>query len=1349
LSGSHTRVFSDNTTAVAYLNHQGGTRSDRLTQLASDIMELAEGHLLSLSAVHIRGTDNFRADFLSRHTLHQGEWMLNRKIFKMITAQWGIPQIDLFATRANRQVRMFASLNREDKPDILDALQVPWTFDLAYAFPPWNLLPLGKTKGAGVTKNTLSRWIREAIILAYKAGGKDPPIHVGAHSTRALSTSWAERANVPIDLIWADPLSLVGAVVGSIKEHYRSLPWRPATVATQQNMRSAYKLISIGTVNTVWNMALSPPNPDHSVPLSGYNSLTDKHLTGYFNNTRIRKQLQRAGLITRSGRILTEKEYRINAMRRDHQKYIRECLAQAIFHKVLDLERRHQIDVKRKLETFARKERVQRLKVDHSKGPEGDSFPAFSPRPPTGPKSGTNRRLGNHERSDTSESSSSLRPNTAPGNMQRPVRLQPLPVNSSSGNVPKMSTAPRQKHSADEDDQRCARPTDKEILRMLHSTEHTSGISPYRLPIINNFVTPVPPPPQKHPKLTMSSTSRGRRYRPTTTPDGPDAPAKDAVKFHKTSLHSNVKITMVYRGKNVHLSHEVDDYKDEIKVFQQHCGGENLCVFKGKLLEEDSFSLVSRRHRGFPFSLTFYINGIQVDRLSSCCEYKHRKGARLGGKNGYFGFINIEGASPCYRCIISMGLDKKPSPPPKSKTKEKDKKDSDEDDGDEEHSDKKEQEEDSKENEKRSSVCEEDGDEDDQKTEEKSIMDYEEEGEENKDYKTDDYEADDEDKDDYDEDFELEENKSVEKYNKDGRLDDEEQEMSKSPSDGEKDDVNQEWRSSVASNAAQEASDRAVDERDSDYEDEQGKHSADDEEMNSAARKIQNLYREHRVLRQNGRTEKDRERKESISSSSSVDRSSEDDSDHDDSQETNGDHEAEMDQEKEMNKTNPDSGNHDLDKDLELKEPEEEDKGMLGTLSEEHENIEGQDDVDEPLSDRPEGDRKSDCVSPDNEQVNDGGTLGHVEEEDKSEAEDDLESKLTSDEEGDCKSVQEKIAEAIDHKPSLDSEPEPSDSSTDEEDHCKGKLTNLLHDSPGGALHHEPEQLGHDTEQMIMLDSSTDVEILTESRSKEVEGENPKNEPDERNACEEESYVGTVEEICEPESVTAEKEDAPGDGTAEKEDAPGDGTAEKEDAPDDGTAEKEDAPSDGTAEKEDAPSDGTAEKEDAPDDGTAEKEDAPDDGTAEKEDAPSDGTAEKEDAPDDGTAEKEDAPDDGTAEKEDAPSDGTAEKEDAPSDGTAEKEDAPGEGTAEKEDAPDDGTAEKEDGTAEKEDAPNGTAEKEDAPDDGTAEKEDAPGDGTAEKEDGTAEKKDAPGDGTAEKEDAPDGTAEKEDAPR
>lgn len=31
--------------------------------------------------------------------------------------------------------------------------------------------------------------------------------------------------------------------------------------------------------------------------ISAYNSLTDKHLAGYFSNTRIRRHLQRAGLV--------------------------------------------------------------------------------------------------------------------------------------------------------------------------------------------------------------------------------------------------------------------------------------------------------------------------------------------------------------------------------------------------------------------------------------------------------------------------------------------------------------------------------------------------------------------------------------------------------------------------------------------------------------------------------------------------------------------------------------------------------------------------------------------------------------------------------------------------------------------------------------------------------------------------------------------------------------------------------------------------------------------------------------------------------------------------------------------
>ena len=44
---------------------------------------------------------------------------------------------------------------------------------------------------------------------------------------------------------------------------------------------------------------------------------------------------------------------------------------------------------------------------------------------------------------------------------------------------------------------------------------------------------------------------------------------------------------------------------------------------------------------------------MQDIRLSSCCEYKHKPGHILGGKNGHFQFVMVEGAAPCYRCQIA------------------------------------------------------------------------------------------------------------------------------------------------------------------------------------------------------------------------------------------------------------------------------------------------------------------------------------------------------------------------------------------------------------------------------------------------------------------------------------------------------------------------------------------------------------------------------------------------------------------------------------------------------------------------------------------------------------------------
>ncbi|NWV76694.1 ERIC3 protein, partial [Dasyornis broadbenti] len=186
----------------------------------------------------------------------------------------------------------------------------------------------------------------------------------------------------------------------------------------------------------------------------------------------------------------------------------------------------------------------------------------------------------------------------------------------------------------------------------------------YQLPVIKPFVVPVPPP--RLPRgdrcvpAVRSGLPTGRRFHPTTA-FNELLLIKNTRGFPKSPLCSNASITMVYLGKSAHVS--LSDYCDEIQVYQQHCGGENVCVFKGKLLEGDTFQFVSKRHHGFPFSLTFVINGLQVDRLSCCCEYKHQRRSRLRGRHRYFRILNVEGASPCYRCIIAMGLDKKRSPP--------------------------------------------------------------------------------------------------------------------------------------------------------------------------------------------------------------------------------------------------------------------------------------------------------------------------------------------------------------------------------------------------------------------------------------------------------------------------------------------------------------------------------------------------------------------------------------------------------------------------------------------------------------------------------------------------------------
>ena len=64
----------------------------------------------------------------------------------------------------------------------------------------------------------------------------------------------------------------------------------------------------------------------------------------------------------------------------------------------------------------------------------------------------------------------------------------------------------------------------------------------------------------------------------------------------------------------------------------------------------EQFDFKSQRHVGYPFSATFYVNGIMAGRISSCCEYRYTPGAHQGRKS-CFKLTRLAGGKPCYRSV--------------------------------------------------------------------------------------------------------------------------------------------------------------------------------------------------------------------------------------------------------------------------------------------------------------------------------------------------------------------------------------------------------------------------------------------------------------------------------------------------------------------------------------------------------------------------------------------------------------------------------------------------------------------------------------------------------------------------
>ena len=118
----------------------GGNTLKTSLPIKSGSVELVPIKTDHISARYIPGIFNKHADHMSRRLRLTAEWKLNPILFQRIVAVYGMPQIDLFVTRANTQLGKFVSWIPDPQSAAIDTFSVQWSDPLSYAFPLFSLI---------------------------------------------------------------------------------------------------------------------------------------------------------------------------------------------------------------------------------------------------------------------------------------------------------------------------------------------------------------------------------------------------------------------------------------------------------------------------------------------------------------------------------------------------------------------------------------------------------------------------------------------------------------------------------------------------------------------------------------------------------------------------------------------------------------------------------------------------------------------------------------------------------------------------------------------------------------------------------------------------------------------------------------------------------------------------------------------------------------------------------------------------------------------------------------------------------------------------------------------------------
>ena len=140
VTNEHIQLFLDNMTAIKYLSKMGG-RKERLNALTKEIWLWCMYRNIYISAFHIPGVLNTRADNLSRQKLNLDmEWTLRKDVFVRIMDLYGPSDIDLFASSDNHQLPQYVSYLPDPKAVAVNAFSLSWTNLFPFIFCPFSVI---------------------------------------------------------------------------------------------------------------------------------------------------------------------------------------------------------------------------------------------------------------------------------------------------------------------------------------------------------------------------------------------------------------------------------------------------------------------------------------------------------------------------------------------------------------------------------------------------------------------------------------------------------------------------------------------------------------------------------------------------------------------------------------------------------------------------------------------------------------------------------------------------------------------------------------------------------------------------------------------------------------------------------------------------------------------------------------------------------------------------------------------------------------------------------------------------------------------------------------------------------